>query len=110
MILNTHGGGSDPMTVAVGGGCASSDPKCTPQPLFVCDSPLSAANWAAACPEVAAHQIAPALYQTRRSPAGPKHQHRQDQSAAGEVSIYGLRMLMNGETFFHVPIPTSQRA
>lgn len=58
----------------------------------------------------AAHPFAPVLHATRRSPAGPKHQQRQHQSVAGRERIHGPRMLMNGETFFHVPTPTHQRA
>lgn len=113
MISNTHGGGQRPACVAVGRGRHFTRPERLPHPLCRAFAPSlagTAERRVATLPQRAAHLFAPALYQTRRSPAGPKHQHRQEQAVAGRERIHGPRMLMNGETVFHVPNPTNKRA
>lgn len=87
---------------------AASQPDC--RAFLSPKIPRTAERHAAPHPQRAAHPFAPVLYQTRHSPAGPKHQHRQEQAVSGSERIHGPRMLMNGETFFHVTNPNPERA
>lgn len=114
MKSKTHSGGHRPVFAAVGGEALHATRKPRPHYRLARQVPLS---WRGAVrgPALSRHRpgptlFAPVLHQTRRSPAGPKHQHRQEQAVAGSGRIHGPRMLMNGENLFHVPSPTQQRA